>query len=174
MSKIFAGQWGDWSPNPATMCITIPDLNNFLNSIAASDAISWAPPLVQVRNNVGAAYSMITMESLMAEFGGPASIMPSTQENNISAVEFELLLTLAANHGPESAANLNAAELAAAWAAALASDNVANWTPFSPTPAMDALLEQTFPGMNLTIYKANKELFLSSKPAVGSTPPGAL
>ncbi len=149
---MFAGQWGDGAPAGSTT--TIPELRIFEQSILNSDAIQVVSEMVQVRNNLGQPIELDTLAYVINFFGGNIALIPQ-EPNNIASLGFEVLVTLYANHGPTSQ-QVNAAEFIADWNAALASD--APTAPLS-TPAMDALLTKTFPGVNLAVYKLNKQLY---------------
>jgi hypothetical protein len=103
--------------------------------------------MVQVRNNLGQPIELDTLAYVINFFGGNIALIPQ-EPNNIASLGFEVLITLYANHGPTSS-EVNAADFIADWKAALASD----------APAMDALLIKTFPGVNLAVYKLNKQLY---------------
>lgn len=156
-----ARQWGDWAPVGAT--ITIPNLNAYLQSILNSDGIEAVEKNVQVRqqnefNPVGNPVGVVALSTVITDEGGLVELIPQ-YPGSIADVPFEILLNLAALDNWKSAPNVNAAELQTAWAAALASDAAITPNPEKLTPAMDDVIEGLFPGVDLAIYKSNREAY---------------
>lgn len=151
--KEIAGDWGDTAPPGTTT--TIPAFNAFLASIDQSDAIQGVMQMVQERDNTGAPTRMLPL-SYVTRFYGPADLASPSEPNWIGNLNFEILVTLYADHGPISVLHLNAAQFAVAWRAAIAADAA---TAPTSTPAMDALIAKTFPGVDVAVYKINKELY---------------